>query len=158
MRTIAGLVLAIAAFGCGPTPRAVDTKAEEQAIRDLDTQWNASFAKKDVDASVNFYAPDAWAMWPDGPTIKGTEAIRAAWTEFFKTPNLKGAFTPETIQVSSAGDMATDAGSLHLEMDTPKGHVVEDAKYLVVWRKVNGAWKAQYDTFNSTAPTAEAGK
>jgi hypothetical protein len=28
------------------------------------------------------------------------------------------------------------------------------AKYLVVWKKVNGSWKVQYDAFNANAPMA----
>ena len=37
-------------------------------------------------------------------------------------------------------------------MDTPQGHAKERVKYLVVWKKSDGAWKVAYDTFNSNAP------
>lgn len=149
------IAVTIVATGCatsgGP---AVDTKAEEQAIRRLDDQWVAAAQKKDLDATVGFYAPDAWALWPDAPAAKGTQAIRNAWTELFKAPNLTLSFAPEKIEVAQSGDIASDVGTVHVEMDTPQGHVKEDAKYVVVWKKVNGAWKAQYDTFNSNAPAA----
>lgn len=154
-------MLAVAAFGCTPSAPAVDVKAEEQAIRQLDDQWNAAIAKKDVEACVNFYAPDGVAMWPNVAAAKGADAIRAAWTEMFKTPNLKLVLTPEVVQIAQAGDIATDVGKVQAEMDTPTGgHVMETAKYLVVWKKANGAWKAQYDIFNANsappAPTAPA--
>jgi uncharacterized protein (TIGR02246 family) len=155
MRAIVAISLALVAGACagGPASKpAVDTKAEEQAIRQLDDQWNAALQKKDADAAASFYAPDAAAMWPDAPAINGTSAIHAAWVDFVKTPNLTGSFTPEEIKVSDSGDMASDVGKIHLEMDTPQGHQVLDGKYLVVWRKVNGMWKAQYDTFNSNMP------
>jgi uncharacterized protein (TIGR02246 family) len=146
--------LASVCAGCSATSGApaADLKAEEQAIRQLDDQWVAAVQKKDLEATVGFYAPDAWAMWPDAPAAKGTQAIRTAWTEMFKASNLNLGFTPEKIEVAQAGDVATDVGAVHMEMDTPQGHIKEDAKYLVVWKKVNGAWKAQYDTFNSNAP------
>jgi len=63
-------MLALAGFGCGPSAPAVDAKAEEQAIRQLDDQWNAAMAKKDVEACVNFYASDGVAMWPNVTAAK----------------------------------------------------------------------------------------
>jgi len=137
--------------GCAQPP-AVDAKAEEQAIRQLDDQWNAAIAKKDVEANVAFYATDGTIMWPDAPAGRGTAAVRSAWTEMFKAPNLKLVLTPEDIHIAQGGDLATDIGKVSAEMDTPQGHAKEDAKYLVVWKKVNGSWKVQYDTFNSNAP------
>jgi uncharacterized protein (TIGR02246 family) len=146
-------MLAVAAFGCAPSAPAVDAKAEEQAIRQLDDQWNAAIAKKDVEACVNIYAPDGVAMWPNVSAAKGTDAIRAVWTEMFKTPNLTLVLTPEVVEIAQAGDIAIDVGKVQAEMDTPTGgHVMETAKYLVVWKKVNGAWKAQYDIFNANSP------
>ena len=98
--------VALVATGCAPgnsTPK-TDPAAEEGAIRALDDQWNAAIAKKDVEANVAFYAPDGAAMWPDAPAAKGTQAIRAAWTEMLKTPNLQIRLMPEDIKISEAGD------------------------------------------------------
>jgi uncharacterized protein (TIGR02246 family) len=139
--------------GCGPATPAVDAAAEERAIRALDDQWNAAIAKKDVDANVAFYAADGVAMWPDAQAAKGTDAIRTAWTEMLKTPNLKLVLTPQEVTIAQAGDVATDVGQVRAEMDTPQGgHVMETAKYLVVWKKMNGAWKVHYDIFNGNSP------
>ena len=120
-------VIALLATGCAgqPTTPAVDARAEEQAIRALDDQWNAAIAKKDVEACVSFYAPDGVAMWPDVPAARGTDAIRAAWTEMFKAPNLKLVVTPEEISIAQAGDIAIDVGKVQADMDTPQGgHVM----------------------------------
>ena len=147
--------VALLAIGCAgrPATPAVDARAEEQAIRALDDQWNAAIAKKDVEACVSFYATDGTAMWPDAPAARGADAIRAAWTEMFKAPNLKLVLTPEEIRIAQAGDIAIDVGKAQADMDTPQGgHVMETAKYVVVWKKMNGAWKAQYDIFNSNSP------
>jgi uncharacterized protein (TIGR02246 family) len=156
LQGVLGGVLGLLVSGCSvaSSTRTIDLKAEEQSIRQLDDQWNAAVQKKDIDAAVSFYAPDGSAMWPDAPAAKGTGAIRKAWADMFKAPNLQVSFGPEEIKVSQSGDLATDAGWAKVEMDTPQGHVKEDAKYLVVWTKVNGAWKAAYDTFNSNAPVA----
>jgi len=150
------LVAAALTVGCGTPVPSVDKVAEEKAIRDLDIQWEAAAAKKDVDAVVAFYAPDGTAVWPDAPASQGTAAVRTAWVELFKTPGLVLRFTPERIDVSDAGDMATDFGKVEIAFDGPQGRVEDVAKYLVVWRKVNGAWKVLYDSFNSNKPAAPA--
>jgi hypothetical protein len=48
--------------------------------------------------------------------------------------------------------MAFDYGHVELALDTPQGKISEVVKYVVGWKKVDGAWKAAYDVFNSNAP------
>lgn len=140
--------------GCASLAK-VDAKKEKQAIRDLDTQFGAAAAKKDAEAAVALYASDATILAPDAPPAKGTEAIRAAWTEFLKTPGLAINIVPEKICVAFAGDLATDVGRFEMESDSPQGHLKSVFKYLEVWRKTNGQWKVIYDTWNANAPVAK---
>ncbi len=132
----------------------VDLKAEEQAIRLLDAQFGTLAAKKDSAGEVALYAPDAVMMPPDAPAAKGTAAIRGVWNAFLQTPGLILRLEPEQIQLSSAGDFATDIGAVITELDGPQGHVKDVSKYLEVWRKADGVWKVVYDTWNSNAPPA----
>ena len=142
--------------GCGRATTPVDKAADEQSIRNLAVKWSAAVEKKDLDAIMSFYAPDATAVWPDAPAAHGSEAIRAAWIELLKTPGLVLRFTPERIDVANAGDIAADFGRVESEFDGPGGRVQDVAKYLLVWQKVNGEWKALYDSFNSNKPAAPA--
>jgi len=150
---VALVVAALAASACATSPK-VDPAAEEQAIRALATKWNDLIARKDVDGIVALYAPDGATVWPDAPASHGTAAIRAAWVELLKTPGVTAKITPERVTVSSAGDMAFDFGRVELGIDTPQGHVNEAVKYVVGWKKVDGAWRAAYDVFNSNAPAS----
>lgn len=154
MRALAilGVVGLALVSGCAAPPPAVDTQKEEQAIRKLDADWNAAIAKKDLDAIVNLYAPDGATMWPDAPPSKGTAAIRAAWVELMKTPGISGTIVVEHLQVAQSGDVAFDEGHVDLEVDTPQGRAKETVKYLVGWKKVDGAWKVAYDMYNANAP------
>lgn len=152
------LVAAALTVNCStqaPAP-VVDKAAEENAIGELATKWIDAAARKDVDTIVSFYAPDGTIVWPDAPAGRGPDAVRAAWTEVFKTPGLKLTFVPERFDLSSAGDMAADFGRIESEFDGPQGTVKDVAKYVVVWRKVNGQWRVLYDTFNSNQPAAPA--
>ena len=150
------LVVLTLTVSCGPATTRVDKAADEQSIRNLAVKWSAAVEKKDLDAIMSFYAPDATAVWPDAPAAHGSDAIRAAWIELLKTPGLVLRFTPERIDVANAGDIAADFGKVESEFDGPNGRVQDVAKYLLVWQKINGEWKAYYDSFNSNKPAAPA--
>ena len=129
--------------------------ADEKIIKELDTQWGDAACKKDLEAVVALYAPDGSLVWPGAPAVHGTSNIRAAWVDFLKTPGLSLRFTPERIDFAHDADMAIDFGAVALERDDPqKGHVKMTAKYVVVWRKINGAWKVLYDCYNTNTPDA----
>lgn len=127
--------------------------ADEKAIRKLDVEWGDAACKGDLNAVVAFYASDGSAVWPDAPAAHGTAKIRAAWKKSFdQIKGLTLKFTPERIDVARGADMATDFGKVSYGQDTPKGHVVTIGKYVVVWKKVNGAWKVLYDCYNMNQP------
>jgi len=140
--------------GCTSFPKA-DPRTEEQTIRELDTQFAAAAAKRDAEAAVVLYAPDATILAPDAAAATGTDAIRAKWTEFLKTPGLVVNIVPERIYIATSADLATDAGRFDLELNGSQGHLKLVYKYLEVWRKTNGQWKVMYDTWNADAPAAK---
>ncbi len=61
-------------------------------------------------------------------------------------------FMPERIDVARVLKYRPDFGKVSYGQDTPKGHVVTIGKYVVVWKKVNGAWKVLYDCYNMNQP------
>jgi uncharacterized protein (TIGR02246 family) len=142
------MIAAALASGCASLPK-VDAKSDEQTIRALDAEFGAAAARKDLAAEVALYAPDATMLPNDAPAAKGTVAIRLLWTEILKTPGLSINIVPEKIDISAAGDLATDMGHAETAMDGPQGRVKSLDKYLEVWRKVDGHWKVMYDTWNS---------
>ena len=93
-------------------------------------------------------------MPPNGPIGKGRAAIQQTWASMMGTPGFDLTFTPEQIIVSSSGDMALDRGTYRLNV-APGGKAQTDTgKYVVVWRKVGGEWKAAADIFNSDLPAS----
>jgi uncharacterized protein (TIGR02246 family) len=123
-------------------------KQAEKAIRKLDVQWGQAATKKDLAATLAFYATDGSLVWPGAPAAHGTRAIRAAWVGMMKTPGLGLRFTPERIVVSDEADLASDFGKVRMTQQTARGKQTMVAKYLVVWRKEGGAWKVLYDSYN----------
>jgi ketosteroid isomerase-like protein len=71
-----------------------------------------------------------------------------------QTPGFDLTFVPDQIIVSSSGDMALDRGTYRLAI-APDGTTQSDTgKYVVVWRKIGGDWKAAADIFNSNLPAS----
>jgi len=128
---------------------AADTGADEQAIRGQVDRWLQLVKAKDAAAIAALYADDGAVMPPNAPIGKGREAIQKTWASLMQTPGFDLTFVPEQIIVSSSGDMALDRGTYRLAM-APGGKAMTDTgKYVVVWRKIGGEWKAAADIFNS---------
>jgi uncharacterized protein (TIGR02246 family) len=150
MRLEAVLALAALAAALGGCARQADTAAEERVIRELDRKWVQAVAAKDTMAIGNFYAEDGEFLPHGGPRVTGRAAVRSAWAQFLKAPNLSLTFEPAKVVVSSAGDLAYETGTYTLSMDGPKGQRVEDTgKFVVAWKRVGNEWKAALDIFNS---------
>ncbi len=154
---LSGLVaLATAACWTSPALRKTDLASEAAAVRSLNSNLNDAIQRRDTQVVVAAYAPDGALLWQNDPRITGP-GIRNAWAQAFGTPGFALRLHSQVVRVAEAGDYALDEGSLELEVPGPGGILRSAGKYLVVWRKVNGAWKILYDVYNTDAPpTARA--
>ena len=131
---------------------AVDSAGDEQAIRAQVDRWLQLIKAKDAAGISQLYAEDGAVMPPNAPIGKGRAAIEQTWASMMRTPGFDLTFAPEQIVISSSGDMALDRGTYNLTI-TPAGTTQTDTgKYVVVWRKIGGDWKAVADIFNSDLP------
>lgn len=132
-----------------------DAAADDKAIRGQVDRWTQLIKAKDAPAIAALYTEDGAIMPPNAPIGKGHAEIEKNWAGLMKIPGFDLAITPEQITVSEAGDMALDRGTYKLTV-APNGTAQTDTgKYVVVWRKVGGEWKAAADIFNSDlAPSA----
>ena len=129
-----------------------DAAADEQAIRGNVDRWLQLVKAKDAPGISQLYTDDGAVMPPNGPIGKGHAAIQQTWASMLQTPGFDLAIAPEQIIVSQSGDMALDRGTYRLTV-APAGKPQHDTgKYVVVWRKVGGTWKAAADIFNSDLP------
>ena len=148
---LAGLV-ALGAVAMADGALAQKRSSEEQRIRDLDRDWVAKVAAKDLAGIVAFYAKDGVLMAPGGPPAEGTAAITEGWRGILGLPNGSLTFAPTKVAVAKSTDLAYETGTYSLAFDGPKGRVEDKGKYVVVWKKEGGHWKAAADIFNTNLP------
>ena len=128
---------------------AVDTAAEEKLIREQIEHWLQFVKAKDAAGIAGLYTEDGAVMPPNSPIGQGRNAIQQTWAAMMQTPGFDLTFVPEQIVMSTSGDMALDRGSYRLRMAPDGTEQTDTGKYVVVWRKVGGDWKAAADIFNS---------
>ena len=136
------------------TPAAASalSSADEEAIRGQVARWLELVKSKDSAAIAQLYTEDGAVMPPNATISKGRTAIQQTWASMMSTPGFELTFAPEQIILSGSGDMALDRGTYRLAF-APSGKAQTDTgKYVVVWRKVGGEWKAAADIFNSDLP------
>jgi ketosteroid isomerase-like protein len=134
--------IALLSFAFAGTASAADTRIE-QALRDLDSQWSAAAAAKDLDKTVSYYSDDAIVMPPNTSAATIKEAIRQVWGDLIASPGLAVSWKATKVEVAKSGDIGFVSGTYELTMNDASGKPVPDhGKYLEVWEKqADGKWK-----------------
>jgi uncharacterized protein (TIGR02246 family) len=150
-------VVAMILSGCGPSqapaPPPVDTRAQDEtAIRAAVEDWGNAIEAKNLEATLSFYADDAWVFPQNAPVAKTAEQRRAVWAGFFAMPgaeNMEGDIT--RLEVAKSGDLAVMSGSFAMTMNDKSGKpVTENEKSVVTWKKqADGKWKVIADIWNT---------
>src|SRR5829696_5825094 len=156
MIAVKHLVLAVgvvvAMTGCAPAPpAAVDTTADEAAIKAITAAWLDAYNAGDVEKIVAFYAADAVLMPPHAAVASGHAAIRSFLqtdTAGAKAAGIK--LVPGAATAAVVGDAGWESGSY--SVTDASGKAVDSGSYLAVSRKVDGKWLLIRDTYNSDRP------
>jgi ketosteroid isomerase-like protein len=153
------LVLALVtslAVACAPGSPEVDLAAEEAGLRQSTTEWFAAEVRRDMEACLSYVAPDV-VIQPEGaPTITGVTEMRALYEEFFEVPFTDLVMEPRTIVVAQSGDLAYDLGGWKMIFEGPDGKTEAPGKSTIIWRKIDGEWKAVVMSFSMDTPPAGA--
>lgn len=144
---------------CAP---AVDIAAETATFRARAEGIGDAEKRMAVDEALGFYHADAVVLPSGAPAIRGREAVRAMYQEYFASGMIKDFEASIThLEVAASGDIAYEYGVNRFTLNTPDGEMLDVGKYLAIWKKVDGEWYAAVLAFNSDAaaptPVAPAG-
>ena len=113
----------------------------------------AAERSRNLEATVNYYAPDAVVHAEGQPRVQGVEEIRAFYRTFFEqVPFTDFQVVPGALVVAESGDLAYDYGDNLLTISTPAGPQQVTSKYLAVWRKTGDEWKIAALSITSDPP------
>jgi uncharacterized protein (TIGR02246 family) len=118
------------------------------AIRALDASFTKNLRAGDATQMVDaFYWPDAKLLPPGMPMIEGRDALIGFWEGFLgETGATDGVLNTTDIEVQ--GDMACTVGTYDIRMGDGSSAA---GKYVVVFRRRNGEWKAAVDIFSANS-------
>lgn len=120
------------------TEIAATNRAFEEAVR-----------KGDVDRLASLYTTDAMALPPDGPIVKGRDAIKDLWGGVIRDMALRDVQL-QTLDLEISGDTACEVGEARLTLEPPSSEPkTVTVKYVVAWKKAAGRWLLHRDIWNA---------
>jgi uncharacterized protein (TIGR02246 family) len=136
------VILALACF-------APATAARSDEVRDAVEAGNrafiSAFLRGDATAVGNLYTEDAQVIAPGSPVAAGRPAIAAFWKRSIDSGVEDVAL--ETTEVESAGELAYETGIVRL---VASDGTITSARYVVVWKRIDGRWLLHRDIWNSS--------
>ncbi|MGI9629249.1 MAG: YybH family protein [Longimicrobiales bacterium] len=143
-------------LGCGvgevDTSEA-STAADEAALRELTTSFDAAVNAQDIEAMMARYADDAVRMNPNLPTAVGTDAIRTLFLEEWSANESVVANAVTDVRV--AGDLGATRGTWRATVTPRDGAApIEDhGKWAATLeRQPDGSWKSLWEIWSSDLP------
>lgn len=150
-RFAAAIACAIALAACTQ----VDAPPADPAaiVAERNAAFMAAVAAGDGTAVAANYAEDAVIMPPGSPSIAGREAI----AQYFQAGIDAGIARVEL----APGDATAPSADTIIEHSTSRvfnaaGDMIEEGKYIVVWRKVGDQWLMSWDMWNTTSAPVPA--
>ena len=134
------------------TQKSVDLSVEAKKVFDSNQAWFTAEKQRDVEKIMPYVAENAVFQPQDAPPFSGYETIRSFYLDFFKVNYLDIGGKPDTVIVSTSGDMAYDIGKNYFLLDTPDGEIQSEGKYLAVWRRIDDKWKVVAISWSGNAP------
>jgi uncharacterized protein (TIGR02246 family) len=108
--------------------------------------WEPAFQAGDADAVAQCYARDAVLWLPGAPMMKGRDAIRAGYVDFFAGSTIKSARLTELGKITR-GDEAASWGTFKIVFVSKKDgkETTEIGRYTDVSRRIDGRWQYLVD-------------
>ena len=111
-------------------------------------KWMAAFNAGNAAALAALYTDTATLLPPGAPVAKKQAAIQAFWAGAIRSGLKNGRLEAQSVE--SYGRTGREIGRFSVDAPAPGGQTAQvEGKYLVIWKKVHGAWKLDADIWNA---------
>jgi uncharacterized protein (TIGR02246 family) len=121
-----------------------DTKTRD-AIAEVNKQFVSAFEQGDAEGVAALYTEGGQILPPGSAIITGKEGIAAFWTGAMGMGIKRAELS--TLELDPQGDTAIEVGRATLYSEA--GDVIDNPKFIVVWKREAGQWKLHRDIWNS---------
>lgn len=142
------LCVALIAVGC--TKAQQDTTMHDD-IAAASQKWMDAMDQGDAAATAALYTQDAQVLPPNHDFVAGRDSIASFFQGIIDMGVTK--IDLATVEVHGMGGSAYEVGTF--EVYTDSDQMVDNGKYIVIWKNVNGQWKLYRDIWNSSVPISE---
>ena len=124
-----------------------ETSAElTHQVQAAENAFAQTLADRDLEAFASYLADEAIFM-DSSQTMRGKDAIKAAWSAFFEGDTAPFSWESATVEVLDSGTLAHSSGPVFF----PDGREV--ATFNSIWRReADGNWKVVFDKGCSACP------
>ncbi|MDO8366103.1 MAG: nuclear transport factor 2 family protein [Saprospiraceae bacterium] len=120
--------------------------------------YDAFMPGGNVETGWAAYTDEAAEIGPDGSITFGKKALREAWDGFMKMADEAPKFKYENVQVRMlTSDVALAVWDSEADIKIGGQQMGGKAKGMAVLRKINGAWKLEFDSVTPVMPIPGAG-
>ena len=117
-------------------------------IRHANDEFEAAFERNDAAAIANLYTPNGLLLPTGMNAIQGSAGIEAFWQGAMEMGIKRVKLDSQDVEELT--DTAIELG--HYTLFGPNDQLLDQGKYLVVWKEQQGQWKLYQDIWNSSMP------
>jgi ketosteroid isomerase-like protein len=117
-----------------------------KAIEEANTRYYDLFARKDT-SIVDLYTDDGCLLAPNAPPKMGRKGLLKDFEDTFAEGSVKGVKFQTKEIFGDGKELAMEEGTW--EVFDPNGKILNNGKYLKMWKLTPDGWKIYRDIFNS---------
>lgn len=141
------LMIALLLFlNCQPAQQ--DTAKIREAIEAANGYFMQAFNKGDASVVAAYYTAEGQLLPGNSDFVNGTQSIQEFWQGVMNM-GIKSVKL-ETIEVEGMGEVAYELGKYTLFAEADQ--MLDQGKYIVIWKQVEGVWKLHRDIWNTSVP------
>ena len=120
----------------------------KEEIIEANKGFMSAFNANSPEGMGQVYTENAKLYPANSDIIEGRKAVEGFWGSIFEMGITKAKLV--TNEVEGFGETAVEEGAYSLYDSNDE--LLDEGKYIVIWKKVNGQWKYDKDIWNTSIP------